>query len=63
MSQSQKKRLIDTLAKNTGSSILLSCKVDKSCIGGIRLEYGGKRYDASVRQKLESLKRSLTSGY
>lgn len=63
LSSEQKKRLKDTLAKKTGSEILLTTVVDKGCIGGIRLEYGGKRFDASVKQKLASLKKTLTGEY
>lgn len=61
LSDAQKARLIEKLRKQTGMEILLNCKVDPSCIGGIRLEYGGKRYDASVRGRLEGLSRSIKS--
>lgn len=59
LSEAQKERLSEKLRKKTSSEILLSCKVDPSCIGGIRLEYGGKRYDASVRGKLSDLGRAI----
>lgn len=59
LSDAQKKRLTERLKENTGSDILLSCKVDPRCIGGIRLEYGGKRYDASVRGRLSDLARQI----
>ena len=59
LSDAQKKRLIDKLRASTKSDILLSCRVDPACIGGIRLEYGGKRYDASVRGRLSDLERSI----
>ncbi len=55
LSEEQKKELISALEKKTGRKILLDCRVDKSCIGGIRLEYDGKRYDASVRGKLAGI--------
>lgn len=63
LSESQKEKLISKLAEKTGSKILLTCKVDKACLGGIRLEYGGKRFDASVKNKLEAMKKSLMSRY
>lgn len=63
LSESQKQRLIQKLSEKTGSKILLTCKVDKACLGGIRLEYGGKRFDASVKNKLEAMKKSLMSRY
>ena len=59
LSEAQKERLSKRLREKTGSKILLTCKVDPRCIGGIRLEYGGKRYDASVRGRLTDLARSI----
>ncbi len=63
LSEEQKSRLIAKLSEKTGKRILLNCKVDKTCLGGIRLEYAGKRFDASVKNKLEALKKSLMSRY
>ena len=59
LSEEQKRRLCEKLRKKTGAEILLTCRTDPSCIGGIRLEYGGKRYDASVKERLKSLGRSI----
>lgn len=59
LSAEQRKRLCEKLKKQTGSEILLNCKVDKTCIGGVRLEYGGKRYDASVRGRLVGLEHAI----
>ena len=59
LSERQKKRLREKLKEKTGSEILLTCKKDPSCIGGIRVEYGGKRYDASVRGRLDELGRAI----
>lgn len=59
LSDAQKAKLSQKLRAKTGSEILLTCKVDPTCIGGIRLEYGGKRYDASVRGRLTDLQRSI----
>ena len=63
LSEAQKQRLTAKLSDKTGRKILLTCKVDKACLGGIRLEYGGKRFDASVKNKLEAMKKSLMSRY
>lgn len=63
LSESQKERLVAKLKEKTGRQILLTCNVDKSCLGGIRLEYAGKRFDASVKNKLEAMKKSLMSRY
>lgn len=59
LSEDQKRRLIEKLKAKTGKEILLTCKTDPACVGGIRLEYGGKRYDASVRGRLAALGRSI----
>ncbi len=59
LSEEQKARLVQKLSAKTGSRILLTCITDPACIGGIRLEYAGKRVDASVRQRLTSLRRSI----
>lgn len=63
LSDEQRSRLIETLSKKTGSDIILDSRIDKSCIGGMRIEYDGKRFDSSVKQKLSSFKKSLKSGY
>ncbi len=55
LSDQQKKRLSEQLERKTGRKVLLEAFTDPSCIGGIRLEYDGKRYDASVRGKLSGL--------
>lgn len=59
LTDAQKERLIEKLKKRTGGEVLLDCRVDPSCIGGVRLEYGGKRYDASVRGRLADLGRAI----
>ncbi len=63
LSEAQKSRLIAKLSEKTGRQIMLNCRVDKSCLGGVRLEYGGKRFDASVKSKLDAMKKSLMSRY
>lgn len=61
MSAEQKARLAEKLAKTTGKKILLETYTDPDCIGGIRLEYMGKRYDASIRGRLSGLLGNLKS--
>lgn len=63
LSEGQKERIINNLAKKTGSKILLSCVVDTDCLGGFVLEYGGKRYDATVKNQLSSFKQSIIKDY
>ena len=59
LSENQKNRLEEKLKAKTGREILLTCKTDPSCIGGLRLEYDGKRYDASVRGRLGGLLKEI----
>ena len=61
LSDAQKSRLVEKLEKKTGKRILLDTKTDPGYIGGIMLEYGGKRYDASVKGRLENLSRAIRS--
>lgn len=63
LSEEQKERIVKSLAKKTGSEILLSCSVDESCLGGLVLEYGGRRYDATVKNQLTTLKKSIIKDY
>ncbi len=59
LSEEQKQKLISKLESKLGSKILLSCVVDPRCLGGIVLEYDGKRVDASVKQRFKSLRQTI----
>ena len=63
LSEEQISRIVESLSKKTGSQILMSFKLDESCLGGFILEYGGKRYDATVRNRLNAFKRSIIKDY
>ena len=43
-----------------GENATIEEVVDPSIVGGVVLESGGKRFDASVRSQLVSLKKSLS---
>ena len=49
----QTKKLCDKLQKNTGKTIELINVVDPACIGGVRLDYDGKRMDDTVQHRLD----------
>lgn len=51
----QSDRLTQKLAKVTGKTIDLVNRVDPACLGGIRLDYDGKRMDDTVSHRLESI--------
>lgn len=47
------------LQKQTGKTIELASKVDKSLIGGLVVQMGDRLYDASIRTKIKNLRREL----
>ena len=51
----QADRLTGKLSKITGKTIELSNVIDPSCIGGMRLDYDGKRMDDTVACRLDQL--------
>lgn len=52
----QRTRLIDKLSAMTGKRIVLSEKVDPGAwVGGVLLEMNGKRYDNTLRHRLEAI--------
>jgi F-type H+-transporting ATPase subunit delta len=55
----QKMQLTDKLATITGKKIDLVCKVDKSVLGGIRLNYGGIQVDGTVQSRLQALEKAF----
>ena len=57
----QSERLSQKLVKVTGKTIDLQNRVDPACLGGIRLDYDGKRMDDTVSHRLESIAALLKS--
>ena len=51
----QATRLTEKLAKVTGKTIDLVNRVDPSVLGGVRLDYDGKRLDDTVSYRLDSI--------
>ncbi len=56
ISDEQKKELSQKLSASLKKTIELDTKIDESIIGGMIVEIEGKRYDGSVRRRLEELK-------
>ena len=52
----QSARLADKLAKLTGKTIELANRVDPAVLGGVRLDYDGKRVDGTVQSRLDSVR-------
>lgn len=51
----QSGRLTQKLSQVTGKVIDLINRVDPACLGGVRLDYDGKRLDDTVSHRLESI--------
>ena len=55
----QLQNLTRKLVNVTGKKIQLECDVDPACMGGIRLDYDGKRVDGTVQNRLASIGKLL----
>ena len=59
MSDSQKEKLAAKLAGITGKQIELINTIDPACIGGVRLDYDGKRVDDTIIHRLDAVSSML----
>ena len=59
LTQDQSQRLAQKLAKVTGKTVDLQNRVDPRCMGGVRLDYDGKRLDDTVSHRLDSVRNML----
>jgi len=50
------------LEKQTGKQVVLSVETDKSLIGGLQAEMGGKLFDGSVKTQLKRIEDTLAKG-
>jgi len=60
LTDEQTEKLTACLKEMTGHPIELNVKVDPACIGGMRLDFGGKRLDGTIRQRLERIRSVLS---
>ena len=51
----QEKKLCAKLSGITGKTIDLANRVDPSCMGGVRLDYDGKRLDDTIAHRLDAI--------
>lgn len=56
MSQDQIEKLTGKLSRATGKTIELTNRIDPTCLGGIRLDYDGKRLDDTVSHRLNAIR-------
>jgi len=61
LTEAQKVRLQEKLAALTGKSISLQNSIDPDCLGGVRLDYDGKRVDDTLQHRLESIRSLLAN--
>lgn len=59
MTGEQTQKLTDKLSGLTGKHIKLENKIDPSCLGGVRLDYDGKRLDDTVSHRLDAVRKVL----
>lgn len=55
LSEEQTHRLAGKLESVTGKTIRIRNLIDPSCMGGVRLDYDGKRLDGTVQGRLASI--------
>lgn len=55
----QKEKLTEKLRRITGKRISLITQLDPAVLGGIRLDYDGKRVDGTVSRRLETMRSML----
>lgn len=61
LTQVQSQRLLEKLSFVTGKTIELTNRVDPAVLGGIRLDYDGKRVDDTIRNRLDSIRSLLNN--
>ena len=59
LTEEQRKKLAEKLARITGKQIVIENKVDPSLLGGIKLRYMGIQRDGSVKARLDGFARTL----
>lgn len=59
LTQEQSKKLAENLSAITGKTAQLHNRVDPDCLGGVALDYDGKRIDGSVAGRLASIEKLL----
>ena len=59
LSPELKDKLKNKLSSVTGKTIDLQCRLDPSCLGGVRLDFDGKQVDGTIRSRLEGVRNLL----
>lgn len=61
LSAEMKSKITEKMSKIIGKTVTLIERQDKSIIGGIIIDYGSRRYDGSVKARLNELSKELGS--
>ena len=59
LTDKQAQALTQKLTRMTGKTILLNNRVDATCLGGVRLDYDGRRLDDTICHRMESIRELL----
>ena len=59
LSEEQNRKLTEKLVAITGKTVLLTNRIEPGILGGIRLDYNGKRVDGTVSHRLEAVRSML----
>ena len=59
LSDELRRKLAAKLSTVTGKTIELDCRIDPETLGGVRLDWGGKQVDGTVRRRLEDIRSIL----
>ena len=59
LSKEQEQRLAQALARMTGKKVTLRVRVDPSVLGGLVVRIGDRVLDASLRARIEAMRRAL----
>lgn len=61
LSDATRQKIAEKMSKVIGKTVSITERVDNKLIGGIIIDYGSKRYDGSVKSRLDALKGELGS--
>ena len=59
LTDAQQEKLKTTLCRITGKTVELQCRVDKSVLGGVRLQYNGYQVDGTLQTRLAEMEKRL----
>ena len=59
LNETQTAKLTAKLTKITGKTVQLTNRVEPDCMGGVRLDYDGKRVDGTVQGRLDAIRSLL----